>query len=147
MADQMIDYDSEEFRRLGAVLAALVDLREAEILSSCREVIDAAFADSAGGWVMEVLRRSSEPLSLRQLAARCKSGKRSVLPEGRVRMVVDGLSRAGMLVNLGTPEKPRYSLDGEDRRVRVLEKIYGPTASRGLREVVSRATREQSDDR
>ena len=126
MANQIVDYDSEEFRKLGAVLAALVAVREEEIVSCFREVIDAAFADSPGRLVLEVLRGSVEPLSLRAIASRCGCGKRSVLPEGGVRVVVERLGSAGIVVNLGTPEKPRYSLDAGDKRVQILEKIYGP---------------------
>ena len=48
-------YDSEEFRRLGAVLAALVSVHEEEMVSSCREVIDAAFSDSPARTVIETL--------------------------------------------------------------------------------------------
>ncbi|MDA4134104.1 MAG: hypothetical protein OK441_00860 [Thaumarchaeota archaeon] len=126
MASQIVDYDSEEFRKLGAVLAALVAVREEEIASCCREVIDAAFADSPGRQVLEILRGSDEPLSLRDIASKCGSGKRSVLPEGRVRTVMVRLGRAGIVVNRGTPQKPRYSLDAGDRRVEILKKIYGP---------------------
>jgi hypothetical protein len=127
MASQIVDYDSEEFRRLGAVLAALVAVREEEVVSCFRELIEAAFADSPGRLVLEILRGSVEPLSLRAIASRCRSGRRSVLPEGKVRTVVERLGRAGIVVNRGTPEMPRYTLDAGDRRVLVLEKIYGPT--------------------
>jgi hypothetical protein len=122
----MVDYDSEEFRRLGAVLAALVAIREEEIVSCICEVVDAAFADLPGRLVLEILCGSVEPLSLKAIAARCGCGRRSVLPEGRVRIVVERLSGAGIVVNRGTPEKPRYSLDAGDKRVQILEKIYGP---------------------
>jgi hypothetical protein len=127
MASQIVDYDSEEFRRLGAVLAALVAVREEEVVSCFRELIEAAFADSPGRLVLEILRGSVEPLSLRAIASRCRSGRRSVLPEGKVRTVVERLGRAGIVVNRGTPEMPRYTLDAGNRRVLVLEKIYGPT--------------------
>ncbi|MGD0636758.1 MAG: hypothetical protein ABSA72_01790 [Nitrososphaerales archaeon] len=127
MASQIVEYDSEEFRRLGAVLAALVAVREEEVVSCFRELIEAAFADSPGRLVLEILRGSVEPLSLRAIASRCRSGRRSVLPEGKVRTVVERLGRAGIVVNRGTPEMPRYTLDAGDRRVLVLEKIYGPT--------------------
>ena len=40
---------------------------------------------------------------------------------------MERLGRAGIVVNRGTPEMPRYTLDAGDRRVLVLEKIYGPT--------------------
>jgi hypothetical protein len=126
MANQMVDYDSEEIRKLGAVVAALVAVREEEIVSCIREMIDAAFADSPGRLVLEILRGSVEPLSLKAIAARCGCGRRSVLPEGRVRIVVERLGRAGIVANRGTPEKPRYSLDAGDKRVQILEKIYGP---------------------
>ena len=125
MASQIVDYDSEEFRRLGAFLAALVAVREEEVVSCFRELIEAAFADSPGRLVLEILRGSVEPLSLRAIASRCRSGRRSVLPEGKVRTVVERLGRAGIVVNRGTPEMPRYTLDAGDRRVLVLEKIYG----------------------
>ena len=36
------------------------------------------------------------------------------------------LLEAGIVVNLGTEEKPRYLLDAGDKRVRILAKIYGP---------------------
>ena len=58
MASQIVDYDSEEFRRLGAVLAALVAVREEEVVSCFRELIEAAFADSPGRLVLEILRGS-----------------------------------------------------------------------------------------
>ncbi len=125
MANRMVDYDSEELRKIGAVLAALVAVREEEIVSCFREVIDAAFADSPGSLVLEILRGSVEPLSLKAIAASSGYGRRSVLPEGRVRIVVERLGRAGIVVNRGTPEKPRYSLDAGDKRVQILEKIYG----------------------
>jgi hypothetical protein len=126
MANQIVDYDSEEFRRLGAVLAALVAVREEEIVSCFRELVEAALADSPGRLVLETLHGSVEPLSLRAIASRCGSGRRSVLPEGKVRIVVERLGRAGMVVNRGTPKKPMYSLDAGDKHVQFLEKIHGP---------------------
>ncbi len=59
MAETLVDYDSEEFRKLGAVLAALVDVREAEIVSACKEVIDAVFPDSVGKLVIQTLRETT----------------------------------------------------------------------------------------
>jgi hypothetical protein len=126
MTEALVDYDSEEFRKLGAVLAALVEVREAEIVSACKEVMDAAFPDSVGRLVIQALREAREPLNLRAIADRCDTGRRSVLPEGRVRVVVSRLAKAGIVVNVGTEEKPRYLLDEGDKRVRILAKLYGP---------------------
>lgn len=126
MVRQAVGYESEEMRKLGAVLAALVEVREEEILSSCKDVLDAAFSDSVGRMVIDVLLASQQPLSLRSIAAKCDSGRRSVLPEGPVRRVVDRLAAFGIVVNLGSSDRPRYLLNDDDRRVQYLQKMYGP---------------------
>jgi hypothetical protein len=116
--------DQGELSRLGAALGAIADLREEETLSLCREVVEAAFPDSVGHSVLEVLLHSDEPLRLIDIAIRCDRGKRSILPDGKVRSVVDRLAKVGVLVNLGTAEKPRYSLDKGDKRVQILRRMY-----------------------
>lgn len=109
---------------VGAALGAVVDVREAETLSLCREVVEAAFPDSVGHSILEVLLSSSEPLRLIDIATRCERGKHSVLPDGKIRRVVNHLASIGMLANVGTSGRPRYSLDKNDRRVQVLKRMY-----------------------
>jgi hypothetical protein len=131
MDRRLIDYNPEQYGRLGAMLAALVDIREEEIVSCCREVVDAAFSDSIGRLVLETLLDSYEPMSLGAIAAKCSSGKRSVLPRGRVRIVIERLEKAGTLINIGSEEgKRQYVLDGRTEGSRSLRSCTVATASR-----------------
>jgi hypothetical protein len=118
--------DSLKFRRIGPAIAVLVDLREEELLSLCKELLDAAFSDSAGKLVIEAMLHASGTMSLRDIALSCDKGRRAIMPDGELRAAVERMVRAGMLLNKGTTEKPRYSLDRGDRRVQVLQRMYGP---------------------
>ncbi|MDA4137420.1 MAG: hypothetical protein OK449_10540 [Thaumarchaeota archaeon] len=119
-------FDSLKFSRIGPVLAVLVDIREEEILSLCRELLDTAFPDSAGKHVIAAMLRASGTMSLREIASGCDRGRRAIMPDGELRAAVERMAREGIIVNKGTPEKPRYSLDGGDRRVQMLRRMYGP---------------------
>ena len=127
MARQIeLDYDKEELVRVSHVLSALASLREEEVLSTCRDILEDVFSDSAEYVVIGVLLAARGPLCLREIAAKSDRGKRSVLPNGNIRLVIERLASTGMVVNRGTTERPRYSLDRSDSRVRVLAKMYGP---------------------
>ena len=63
-------------------------------------------------------------MSLTEIAAKCGRGKRSILPDGSVRIVLDRLLKVGMVINHGSLKKPRYTLDRGDIRVRTLIKMY-----------------------
>ncbi|MDA4123201.1 MAG: hypothetical protein OK456_08495 [Thaumarchaeota archaeon] len=127
MPEQNGDTRMGEFRTLGAVLATvLLDFREEELFSYCREILDVAFCDSVGSQLINTLLDSGEPMSLRAIAARCNVSKRHIMPEGEVRVVLDRLAQAGLVVKAGNESKPRYLLNSTDRRVQVLWKIYRP---------------------
>jgi len=128
--------DREELHRLGLALSALADMREEEILSICRQILDTAFPDSIGHDITQVLIHAREPLRLREIAVRCASGRRSILPYGRLRIVIERLVAVGMVINHGTPEKPRYSLDRNDPRVQTLVRMYGPVQFAFLKEEI-----------
>lgn len=116
----------QQYRRLGAVIEALASVKEDEIVMYLSEVLEAAFADSIGWVVMDVLLESWEPLSLSAIAERCGCGRRSILPNGEIRSVVNGLVDTGILVNLGTQQRPGYQLNEADGRVRMVAKIVRP---------------------
>jgi hypothetical protein len=110
--------------RLGAALGTLADLREAETLSLCREVMEAAFADSIGHAVISALLRSPRPIRLIDLAVQCGRGRRSILPNGEIRVVVDRLIETSAVVIAGGPGRPRYSLNRGERHAEVLSRMY-----------------------
>ena len=116
----------EEMTGLGAALGAMADLREQETLSLCKDILEASFADSIGHSVIDVFLNARRPLHLIDIAVQCGQRKRSVLPNGTVRAVIDRLMTTGMIMNLGTPERPRLVLNRDDGRVRILKRMYGP---------------------
>lgn len=65
-------------------------------------------------------------MSLRAIAARCNVSKRHVMPQGEMRVVLDRLAQAELVVKAGNEAKPRYLLNRIDKRVQVLWKIYRP---------------------
>ena len=95
------------------------DLREVETLAIFGEVIQAAFAGTIGYAVISALAGTPRPLRLIDIAIECKKGKRSTLPGGEVRRVVERLIRAGVVVRTGGPGRPRYALDRRSRPAEV----------------------------
>jgi hypothetical protein len=75
--------------------SVLADMKEEQILSICREILDSAFPDSVGHVIVDVLIRATAPMALIEVAAKCGRGKRSILPDGSVRIVIDRLVKVG----------------------------------------------------
>ena len=119
------DGGETELRRIGLGLLALADKREEEIISKCMRIVGAGFPDSMGHTVISALLRAGKPLCLSELATTCKASRRSVWPGSRVRVIIESLERNGMVVNLGTPERPRYSLRKDSDEAEMLQKMFG----------------------
>ena len=117
--------DKEELRRIGLGLLALANMREEEIISRCMRIVGAGFPDSMGHTVIAALLRVGKPLCLSELATTCKASRRSVWPGSRVRVIIESLEKNGMVVNLGTRERPRYSLRKDSEEAEMLEKMFG----------------------
>jgi hypothetical protein len=123
--------DRREFSRIGPALAILVDVREDEILSLCKELLDEAFHDSAAKLVIDAMLHVRTTMSLRDIALSCDRGRRAIMPTGELRTALERMESAGMIVNNGTTQKPRYSLDEGDRRVQMLQRMYGQVRLHG----------------
>jgi len=60
----------------------------------------------------------------REIAAKCERGKRSILPGGSIRIAIEWLVKVGRVLNNGTRQRPRYSLERNDSRAQALIKMY-----------------------
>jgi hypothetical protein len=98
-------------------------VREERFTSSIAIVYDTLFAGTPGHVLMRVLLGSS-PLSLKGLADECGYGRRSILEGGSIRKLVDRLQQAGIVVNLGSQARPRFSLVQDESLKSALRKLY-----------------------
>jgi hypothetical protein len=108
---------------------AVRERREEGFTSSVSTICGALLAETPGYTALHVMLHSP-PLSLRRIAVACGYGRRSVLREGSIRNALERLQRAGVVINVGTQTRPRFTL-AHDEQLRYAVAALGGSPSTG----------------
>jgi hypothetical protein len=111
-----------------AEFQAALRVREERFTSSIAAVYNTLFAGTPGHTLMRVLLGSG-PLSPKNLADACGYGKRSILEGGSIRKLVERLQQTGIVVNLGSQARPRFSLVQDELLKSALRKLYAQSSA------------------
>lgn len=117
----------ERVRRLAA-LRSLLEFaegwKEDELCGRFRVISGSLFRETPEFRLARVLVEASEPLKLSEIAARCGVSRDLVLREGRIRRAIGRMERAGLVLNVGSDDRPRYRLDQTNSAVQLLGRVY-----------------------
>jgi len=126
----------EEWERKEAMAAAMVDFLEGwvvrELYLRFRAINDAVYLGTFEHNLLKALVESEKPQSLQEIASKCGVSRALVLPERRLRRVIERMERSGMLSRSGPEDRPRYSLKRENLTWWMLEKSFKASSREGL---------------
>jgi len=126
-----------EWERKEQLAAAMVDFLEGwvirELCLHFRAIAEGVYSDTAEHRLIGALLEAHEPLTLGDIATRCRVSRDLLQPNGRVRRALDRMERQGMVENLGHDARPRYALNRGNLKAQLISKIFeSPRREDGL---------------
>ena len=116
----MPSLEEEVSRSLGKTLWMVEVFVRADVIDDAKEAVRIAFGDSLEYRLVSVLANSEHALPLSEIRQRCQAGRRAMLREGRLRLIMERMERFGVLINIGSPGRPRYQLNLLDEGAKML---------------------------
>jgi hypothetical protein len=97
--------------RFGRAFRKLEGWVRADMLESTTRTMIVVFGDSPEFRLVEALARAQEALKLSEISSRCGSSERDVSRVGRLRLALARMERSGIVINVGTVQRPRFQLN------------------------------------
>ena len=95
-----------------------------DLLDETKKAARIAFGDSPELRLVSALANAQRALPLSEIRMRCRAGRRAVLREGRLRLSIERMERFGVVIDVGTPGRPRYQLNQLDDKAKLLLSIF-----------------------
>ena len=86
-------------------------LVQADFGETARRAMMVAFGASPEFNLIKVLSVATQPLRLSEISARSGATRRAMSPDGSLRLLLERMQRAGILVNEGSTHRPLYSMN------------------------------------
>ena len=100
---------------------------EADLTESVMKLMASVFSGSPELRLLEVLARAQEALDFSEIAVRCSVSRNELLRAGRVRLALVRMETSGIVLNVGTKQRPRLQLNLSSKEAKVLLSIFAPT--------------------
>jgi hypothetical protein len=117
-----------EWERKEQLAAAMVEFLEGwvirELCLHFRIIAEGVYSETAEHRLIGTLLEAYEPLTLGDIATRCRVSRDLLEPNGRIRRAIDRMENQGMVENLGRDGRPRYALNRRNVRVQLISKIF-----------------------
>jgi hypothetical protein len=127
----------DEWERKQAIAGAMVDFLEGwvvrELCLRFRIMAEAVYSETLEQRLLGVLLDEDSPQSLQAIASKCGVSRALMLPERRLRKVIERMEKSGIVSRSGPEDKPRYSLNRGSLTCQLLRKVFGkPKLGEGL---------------
>jgi hypothetical protein len=124
--------ETATLRSFGRAFRIVEALVKADLLDETKNAANIVFGDSPEYRLVNVLTNAQQPLPLCEVRVRCRAGRRAVLREGRVRLSLERMERFGVVINVGSHERPRYQMNLLDDKAKLLMSIFTENATTRL---------------
>jgi hypothetical protein len=128
----MRDAKEDMLRSFGRAFRLVEAWVEADLVETARRAAEAGFGGSVEFMLVSVLANAESPLPLYEFSVRCRSSRRAVLRFGRLRLALERMEKSGLVINLGSIQRPRYQLNLINDEARLLVSIFGGGNGSGL---------------
>jgi hypothetical protein len=119
----------DDWERKQAIAGAMADFLEGlvvrDICSFFRTMTESVYCDTFEHRLLKAFIEADGPQSLQAMAARCGVSRALMLPEKRLRRVVERMIRSELVVRSGPEDKPRYALNRRSGTGQLLLKVFG----------------------
>jgi hypothetical protein len=120
---------NDDWEKKLAVAKALADFFEGfverDICLSFRMMAETVYSETFEHRLLKAFIDADSPQSLQAIAARCGVSRALMLPEKRLRRVVERMVRSEIIVSSGPDDKPRYALNRASGTGQLLLKVFG----------------------
>ncbi|MDE1852143.1 MAG: hypothetical protein KGI38_00130 [Thaumarchaeota archaeon] len=120
----MADSEARLLRSFGRAFRMVEAWVEADLLELARQATEAVFGDSPEFRLARALANAQEALPLYEISIRSNAGRRAVLGSGQLRLALERMEKSGVLVNVGTRQRPRFQLNPKDDKARLLASLF-----------------------
>jgi len=118
----------DEWERKEELAAALIEFLEGwvirELCLHFRTIAEGVYLETAEHRLIGAFLGAHEPLTLGDIATRCRVSRDLLEPNGRIRRALDRMEGLGMVENLGREGRPRFRLNRRSIKVQLVSKMF-----------------------